>query len=96
MNGKNSSIRRWLYGCSRISDERNRAVKKEISDIIKACRRKKKYVGICGQAPSDFTEFAEFLVEEHIDSISLNPDTVIKTTLLIAKKERKLKIKNYV
>lgn len=70
-----------------IGDERNEAVKEMIRKVIKLCRQKKKYVGICGQAPSDYPEFAEFLVEEKIDSISLNPDTVIKTTLLIAKKE---------
>jgi len=47
-------------------------------------------VGICGQAPSDFPEFAEFLVEQGIDSISLNPDTVAKTRLNIAEKEKTL------
>ena len=47
-----------------------------------------KYCGICGQGPSDFPEFAQFLVKEKIDSISLNPDTVIKTTLLISKTEK--------
>ena len=47
-------------------------------------------VGICGQAPSDFPDFADFLVECGIDSISLNPDTVIKTTLAISKTEKKI------
>jgi len=70
-----------------IGDERNAAVKKMISQIIKLCNRKKKYCGICGQAPSDFPEFAEFLVKEGIESISLNPDTVIKTILNLAKKK---------
>ncbi len=46
-------------------------------------------MGICGQAPSDFPEFAEFLVEYGIDSMSLNPDTVLKTRLLVAEKEKK-------
>jgi pyruvate,water dikinase len=69
-------------------DERNDAVKKVIAEVIrtaKACGRK---IGICGQAPSDYPEFAQFLVEAGIDSISLNPDTVLKTTLAISAKEK--------
>lgn len=73
---------------SKVGDERNEAVKEMIRNVVGACKKRKKYVGICGQAPSDFPEFAEFLVEQGIESISLNPDTVIKTTLLIAKKEK--------
>ena len=72
---------------SKIGDERNKAVKEMIIRVIKECKKRKKYVGICGDAPSTFPEFAKFLVEQKIDSISLSPDTVIKTTLLIAKKE---------
>jgi pyruvate,water dikinase len=72
-----------------IGDERNEAVKEMIRKVIKLCRQKKKYCGICGQGPSDYPEFAEFLVEQGIESISLNPDTIIKTILLIAKKEKK-------
>jgi pyruvate,water dikinase len=71
-------------------DERNEAVKKLISQVIKAAKKKGRKIGICGQAPSDFPDFAEFLVKEGIDSISLNPDTVIKTTLTILEVERKL------
>lgn len=74
-----------------VGDERNEAVKEMVGEAIKACRQKRKYCGICGQAPSDYPEFAEFLVEQGIESISLNPDTVIKTTLLITKKEKQLK-----
>jgi pyruvate,water dikinase len=70
-----------------IYDERNEAVKKLIRQVIETAKRKGCKIGICGQAPSDFPEFAEFLVECGIDSISLNPDTVIKTRLLIAEKE---------
>ncbi len=73
---------------SYIGDERNEAVKEMISRVIKICRLKKKYCGICGQAPSDYMEFAEFLVEQGIESMSLNPDTVIKTIIEIAKKEK--------
>jgi len=68
-------------------DERNHAVKRMVSHAIataKACDRK---IGICGQAPSDYPEFARFLVEQGIDSISLNPDSVLKTMLEIAKAE---------
>lgn len=71
-------------------DERNPAVKRLVADVIrraKACGRK---VGICGQAPSDYPEFARFLVECGIDSISLNPDTVLKTTQDILEMERQL------
>ena len=67
-----------------IGDERNKAIKEMIKQVIKACRKKKKYCGICGQAPSDFPEFAKFLAKEGIESISLNPDTIIKTILSLA------------
>jgi pyruvate,water dikinase len=66
-----------------IFDERNAAVKKMIAQVIAAARAKKRKIGICGQAPSDYPEFAHFLVEQKIDSISLNPDTVLKTTMSI-------------
>jgi pyruvate,water dikinase len=71
-------------------DERNAAVKKMIAQVIAVCRAKGRKIGICGQAPSDYPEFAQFLVEQGIDSISLNPDTVLKTTLAILETERKL------
>jgi pyruvate,water dikinase len=74
---------------SGVGDERNEAVKEMVARVIKECRKRKKYCGICGEAPSYFPEFAEFLVKERIESISLNPDTVVKTRLLIAKKEKK-------
>jgi len=54
------------------------------------CKKRKKYVGICGEAPSVYEEFTEFLIEQGIESMSLNPDTVIKTTLIVAKKEKRL------
>jgi pyruvate,water dikinase len=66
-----------------IFDERNPAVKKMIAQVIATCRAKGRKIGICGQAPSDYPEFAQFLVEQGIDSISLTPDTVMKTTLAI-------------
>jgi pyruvate,water dikinase len=71
-----------------ITNEKDESVKKLISEIIKKCRQKKKYIGICGQAPSDYPEFAEFLVGQGIESMSLNPDTIIKTTLAVYEKER--------
>jgi pyruvate,water dikinase len=75
-----------------IFDERNDAVKRLVSQVIECAHKHepRRKVGICGQAPSDFPEFAEFLVECGIDSISLNPDTVIKTKLRIAETEKKL------
>ena len=78
-----------------IFDERNDAVKRLVAQVIKTAHNHepKRKVGICGQAPSDFPEFAEFLVECGIDSISLNPDTVLKTRLIIAEAEERLKNK---
>ncbi|MFH1326023.1 MAG: phosphoenolpyruvate synthase [Candidatus Falkowbacteria bacterium] len=76
-----------------IYDERNLAVKKFVAQAIQNAKKSKTKIGICGQAPSDYPEFATFLVEQGIDSISLNPDTVIKTTMEILKMEKKLKRK---
>ena len=75
-----------------IFDERNDAVKRLVSQVIQTAHQHepRRKVGICGQAPSDFPEFAEFLVECGIDSISLNPDTVVKTKLTIAETEQRL------
>jgi len=73
---------------AKIGNENNEAVKKMIKEIISACKKRGKYVGICGQAPSDYPEFAEFLVKEGITAISLNPDTVIKTILHLSKHQK--------
>lgn len=73
-----------------VSDERNEAVKALIRSVIAKAREKNKYIGICGQAPSDHEDYAAFLVECGIDSMSLNPDTVVRTTLRIAEKEKQL------
>ena len=67
-------------------DERNPAIKKLLSMAIKAAKAKGKYVGICGQGPSDHEDFAAWLVNEGIDSVSLNPDTVLETWLYLAEK----------
>lgn len=67
-------------------DERNAAVKILLHQAIAACNKQKKYVGICGQGPSDYPDFAEWLMQEGIQSISLNPDTVVNTWILLAKK----------
>ena len=66
-------------------DERNPAVKKLLSMAIKSARTKGKYVGICGQGPSDHPDLAEWLMQEGIESVSLNPDTVVDTWLRLAK-----------
>jgi pyruvate,water dikinase len=79
---------------SHLYDERNEAVKRLVAQVIKVAKEKGRKIGICGQGPSDFPEFAEFLVECSIDSISLIPDTVVKTRLAIAKKEKQLGIKS--
>ncbi|MGE4293680.1 MAG: phosphoenolpyruvate synthase [Desulfovibrio sp.] len=73
-----------------VYDERNEAVKRMVRQVIEVANRKGKYIGICGQAPSDYPEFAEFVVECGIQTMSLNPDTVIKTTLAVAALEKKL------
>jgi pyruvate,water dikinase len=69
-------------------DERNTAVKRLIGDVIRVAKEKGRKIGICGQAPSDYPEFARFLVEQGINSISLNPDSVLKTMLEIAEAEK--------
>jgi pyruvate,water dikinase len=74
---------------SHVSNENNPAVRALVSQIIKKCKEKGKYIGICGQAPSDHVDFATFLVEEGIESMSLNPDTVVSTTLAVAETEQK-------
>ena len=66
-------------------DERDPAVKVMLHLAIKACRKLNKYIGICGQGPSDHPDFAKWLVEQGIETISLNPDTVIETWLYLAK-----------
>jgi len=78
-----------------IFDERNEAVKRLVKQVIDAAHRHKprRKIGICGQAPSDFPEFADYLVECGIDSMSLNPDVVLATRLNIAKVEKKIKSK---
>ncbi|MBL9169155.1 MAG: phosphoenolpyruvate synthase [Verrucomicrobiales bacterium] len=77
-----------------IFNERNEAVKRMIAQVIAVCRARKRKIGICGQAPSDYPEFAQFLVEQGIDSISLNPDTILKTTIAILERETALKKKH--
>ena len=69
---------------SHIYDERNIAVKRLITNLIQVAHKNNCKVGICGQAPSDFPSFAAFLIEQGIDSMSLNPDAVVATWLRIA------------
>jgi pyruvate,water dikinase len=75
---------------SHLFDENDRAVLSLIAEVIDQAQRVRKPIGICGQAPSDFPEFARWLVDQGITSISLNPDTAIKTALVIADEERRL------
>jgi pyruvate,water dikinase len=72
-----------------IYDERNPAVKRSISSLIKAAKKSNTKVGICGQGPSDYPDFAQFLVEEGIDTISVTPDSMLKTIKAIHKIENK-------
>jgi pyruvate, water dikinase len=80
---RDSSLVAHLY------DERDRAVKRMISDLISSAKRNQIKVGICGQGPSDFPDFAQFLVNEGIDSISVTPDSFFKTVIAIAEIEKK-------
>ncbi|MEN8148056.1 MAG: phosphoenolpyruvate synthase [Campylobacterota bacterium] len=73
-----------------IFDERNEAMKRMFKMAIDACKKADKYIGICGQAPSDYPEITEFLVENGIDSISLNPDSVLKMRQVVVELEKKL------
>ena len=66
-------------------DERNDAVKALLHMAISACKKEGKYIGICGQGPSDHQDFAQWLMKEGIDSVSLNPDSVLETCLFLAK-----------
>ena len=77
---------------SRLFDERDPAVKRMVEWVVEKAKERGKKIGICGQAPSDYPEFAEFLVRSGIDSISLNPDTVLKTTERVLQVERELGI----
>ncbi len=72
---------------SHVGNENNEAVKDLIAQAIKIAKKTKTKIGICGQGPSDFPEFAEFLVRNGIDSISLSPDTVLKTAMMLSKKK---------
>jgi pyruvate,water dikinase len=73
-----------------IFDERNEAVKRMLQMAITACKKADKYIGICGQAPSDYPEITQFLVENGIDSISLNPDSLYKMHVVVSEIESKL------
>ena len=73
-----------------IFDERNPAVMRSIASVIRDAKAAGRKIGICGQAPSDYPEFAEFLVRCGIDSISLNPDAVLRTTLAVLEMEKKI------
>ena len=68
-------------------DERNAAVKKLLSMAISACKARDKYIGICGQGPSDHPDLADWLMDQGIESVSLNPDTVVDTWLRLARRK---------
>jgi len=72
-----------------IFDERNEAVKRMLKMAIEACKQADKYIGICGQAPSDYPEITEFLVKNGIDSISLNPDSLYKMHKVVSTLEER-------
>ena len=67
-------------------DERNDAIRQLMHMAISACKKQNKYIGICGQGPSDHPDFAKWLMDEGIDSVSLNPDSVLDTWFYLADK----------
>lgn len=73
-----------------VFDERDLAVKRVITEVIKTCKESRRKIGICGQAPSDYPEFAKFLVEQGIDSLSLSADVIVKTTAQVLELEKNL------
>jgi pyruvate,water dikinase len=75
---------------SSVFDERNEAVTRMLSMAIHACKERGKYIGICGQAPSDYPEITRFLVQEGIDSISLNPDSLLKMRQVVSELETQM------
>lgn len=98
-----NDLTQLVLGCDRDSDvlgkmgyfdERNPGVKAAISHLIRVAHKHGKTVGICGQGPSVYPELAEFLVEEGIDSISLNPDTLLSTKHVIASAEQRIMLRN--
>ena len=84
---RDSALVSYLY------DERNEAVKKMVKDVIERTHKVGKHIGICGDAPSTFPDFARFLVDCGIDYISVSPDVVLKTRMIVAEEEKKLKKK---
>ena len=98
------ALGRWAYHChmtqltlgldrdsaivAGLFDERDPAVKKMLAMAIQAARARGKYIGICGQGPSDHPDLAQWLMEQGIESVSLNPDTVVDTWLALAKAKR--------
>ncbi|QSV46044.1 phosphoenolpyruvate synthase [Geobacter benzoatilyticus] len=74
-----------------VFDERDPGVMRLIADVVEGARRNRRHSGICGQAPSDYPDFAAFLVREGIDSISLNPDSILKITLRVLEMEKEMK-----
>jgi pyruvate,water dikinase len=74
-------------------DERNKAVKDLVARVVRVANKRGKYIGLCGDAPSTYPDFAQFLVSAGIKSMSLSPDAVVKTTLKVAEMEKKLRIK---
>ncbi|WP_318258799.1 putative PEP-binding protein [Geobacter anodireducens] len=73
-----------------VFDERDPGVMELIGRVVEGARRNGRHSGICGQAPSDYPEFAAFLVEQGIDSISLNPDSILKITMRVLEMEEEL------
>jgi len=71
-----------------ISNENDPSVRALVRDAIRACKRRGKYIGFCGQAPSDYKDFLRFLIKEGIDTVSLNPDSIVPMTFEVAEEEK--------
>ena len=83
---RDSSLVAHLY------NERNPAVKRAISNLVQTAKKTQTKIGICGQGPSDYPDFAQFLVEEGIDTISVTPDSILKTIHAISDIEQNLEL----
>jgi pyruvate,water dikinase len=74
-----------------ISNENDPAVRTLVAEAIKKCKERGKYIGFCGQAPSDYPDFLQFLIGEHIDSVSLNPDAIVDMKFVVAEQEARMR-----
>ena len=74
-----------------ISNENDPAVRSLVATAIAKCKERGKYIGFCGQAPSDYPDFLQFLISQNIDAVSLNPDAIVEMKFVVAEEEKRMK-----